>query len=302
MNISYENIMNLAFDKPLEFKTLSLYPAKLPYYSIFSSAEECLDISRLNERDLRLMRLPYLEYIYEKSLVDEGFKNRWNMLICILSIVLQEQSFDIIREDGRLYLKVYQRSKDYELLNKKYIELQNKILLEHKSSGKVEKDNLINISKELETLKEAMYNIIKIGSEDFDEMRELIMLQNDIKPQHFDAETEDLLYKMKAKLKEASQSKADGINFEDLIDIVSYCTHFTVQELEQMTIRRFHRYLDIALSKDDYYMYKTLELSGAIKLKSELPHWIRHYEPKGKFDDILIDGGKITSELKEGKN
>src|SRR5699024_11777031 len=80
--------------------------SRVPYTTLFRS----------------LMRLPYLEYIYEKSLVDEGFKNRWNMLICILSIVLQEQSFDIIREDGRLYLKVYQRSKDYELLNKKYID------------------------------------------------------------------------------------------------------------------------------------------------------------------------------------
>lgn len=301
MNISYENIMNLAFDKPLEFKTLSLYPAKLPYYSIFSSSEECLDVSRLNERDLRLMRLPYLEYIYEKSLVDEDFKNRWNMLICILSIVLQEQSFDIIREDGRLYLKVYQRSKDYELLNKKYIDLQNKILLEHNNKGDIDKTNLLNISQELKILKEAMYNIIKIGSEDFEEMRELIMLQNDVKPQHFDAETEKLLYEMKAKMKEATHKTSSGTSFEDLIDIVSYCTHFTVQELEQMTIRRFNRYLDIALSKDDYYMYKTLELSGAIKLKSELPHWVRHYEPKGKFDDVLMDGGKFMSNLNEGK-
>ena len=298
MNISYENIMHLAFDEPLEYKTLSLYPAKLFYYSIFSSADECLDVSRLDERDLRLMRLPYLEYIYEKSLIDEDFKNRWNMLICILSIVLQEQSFDIIRENGRLYLKVYQRSKDYELLNKQYKALQDKIIEEYSESKKI--DDIKEYATKMEEIKDKMFNIITISSEEFDEMRQLIMLQNDIKPQHFNAETEKLLYEMKIKLKSTRKDNS-YTTMEDLITIVSYSMHISNEEMENLTIRRFNRYLDIALSKDDYYMYKSLELSGAIKMKSEIPHWIKHYEPKGKFDDVLVDGGNLLTSLGDGK-
>lgn len=298
MNISYENTMNLAFDKPLEYKTLSLYPAKLFYYSIFSSADECLDVSRLDERDLRLMRLPYLEYMYEKSLINEDFKNRWNMLICILSIVLQEQSFDIIRENGRLYLKVYQRSKDYELLNKQYKALQDKIIEEYSESKKI--DDIKEYAAKMEKIKDKMFNIITISSEEFDEMRQLIMLQNDIKPQHFNAETEKLLYEMKIKLKSTRKDNS-YTTMEDLITIVSYSMHISNEEMENLTIRRFNRYLDIALSKDDYYMYKSLELSGAIKMKSEIPHWIKHYEPKGKFDDVLVDGGNLLTSLGDGK-
>lgn len=298
MNISYENTMNLAFDKPLEYKTLSLYPAKLFYYSIFSSADECLDVSRLDERDLRLMRLPYLEYMYEKSLINEDFKNRWNMLICILSIVLQEQSFDIIRENGRLYLKVYQRSKDYELLNKQYKALQDKIIEEYSESKKI--DDIKEHATKMEEIKDKMFNIITISSEEFDEMRQLIMLQNDIKPQHFNAETEKLLYEMKIKLKSTRKDNS-YTTMEDLITIVSYSMHISNEEMENLTIRRFNRYLDIALSKDDYYMYKSLELSGAIKMKSEIPHWIKHYEPKGKFDDVLVDGGNLLTSLGDGK-
>lgn len=298
MNISYENTMNLAFDKPLEYKTLSLYPAKLFYYSIFSSADECLDVSRLDERDLRLMRLPYLEYMYEKSLINEDFKNRWNMLICILSIVLQEQSFDIIRENGRLYLKVYQRSKDYELLNKQYKALQDKIIEEYSESKKI--DDIKEYAAKMEEIKDKMFNIITISSEEFDEMRQLIMLQNDIKPQHFNAETEKLLYEMKVKLKSTRKDNS-YTTMEDLITIVSYSMHISNEEMENLTIRRFNRYLDIALSKDDYYMYKSLELSGAIKMKSEIPHWIKHYEPKGKFDDVLVDGGNLLTSLGDGK-
>ena len=298
MNISYENTMNLAFDKPLEYKTLSLYPAKLFYYSIFSSADECLDVSRLDERDLRLMRLPYLEYMYEKSLINEDFKNRWNMLICILSIVLQEQSFDIIRENGRLYLKVYQRSKDYELLNKQYKALQDKIIEEYSESKKI--DDIKEYATKMEEIKDKMFNIITISSEEFDEMRQLIMLQNDIKPQHFNAETEKLLYEMKIKLKSTRKDNS-YTTMEDLITIVSYSMHISNEEMENLTIRRFNRYLDIALSKDDYYMYKSLELSGAIKMKSEIPHWIKHYEPNGKFDDVLVDGGNLLTSLGDGK-
>ena len=298
MNISYENTMNLAFDKPLEYKTLSLYPAKLFYYSIFSSADECLDVSRLDERDLRLMRLPYLEYMYEKSLINEDFKNRWNMLICILSIVLQEQSFDIIREDGRLYLKVYQRSENYELLNKQYKAIQDKIIEEYSESKKI--DDIKEYVTKMEEIKDKMFNIITISSEEFDEMRQLILLQNDIKPQHFNAETEKLLYEMKIKLKSTRKDNS-YTTMEDLITIVSYSMHISNEEMENLTIRRFNRYLDIALSKDDYYMYKSLELSGAIKMKSEIPHWIKHYEPKGKFDDVLVDGGNLLTSLGDGK-
>ena len=87
MELSYENKMNLAFDKPLAYKSLLLYPATLPYYSIFAAADECLDTSRMDEKNKKLLRLPYLDYLYEKSLVDNNFKNKWNMLICILNIV-----------------------------------------------------------------------------------------------------------------------------------------------------------------------------------------------------------------------
>ena len=70
--------------------------------------------------------------------------------------------------------------------------------------------------------------------------------------------------------------------------------------MEEMTIRRFNRYLDFAMKKEDYYLYKQLELSGMIKMKSDLPHWIGHYKPKGKFDDVLVDSSGLMSSLENG--
>mgnify|MGYP006918869940 FL=1 len=299
MNISYENKMNLAFDKPLEYKSLLLYPATLPYYSIFASADECLDVSRLDEKNVRLLRLPYLEYLYEKSLIDESFKNKWNMLICILNIVLKEdQPFDILRQEGKLYIKVYQRSENYELLNKEYTILRTNFLAQHKEQ-KASKQELETIAKKLSDIQDKMYVNIMIGSEEFEEMRQLIMMQNDIKSQHYDAQTEKFLYEMKQKLQQ-TRAGNDNTDLEDLITVVSYSMNINPLEMENMTIRRFNRYLHIVVSKDDYYMYKQLELSGMIKMKSDLPHWINHYEPKGKFDDILVDSKGLMSSLQDG--
>ena len=299
MSISYENEMNLAFDKPLEYKKLLLYPATMAYYSIFSIADECLDISRLDEKNVKLLRLPYLDYMYEKSLLDESFKNKWNMLIYILNIVFKEdQPFDILRQDGRVYIKLYQRSEKYELLNKEYAILRTNFLQAHKDKNPEKKD-LEELSKKLSEIKDKMYDNIMIGSEDFEEIRHLIMLQNDVKPQHYDARTERLLYEMKRKLKSTRTTK-DETDLEDLITIVAYCSNKNTEDIEKMTIRRFNRFLNIVMNKDDYYMYKQLELSGMIKMKSDLPHWISHYKPKGKFDDVLVDSNGLMSSLKDG--
>ena len=103
-----------------------------------------------------------------------------------------EQSFDIIRENGRLYLKVYKRSKDYELLNKEYKKLQDEVV-DGYANKKINNDNIKDYAKKIDEIKEKMFNIVKIGSEEFEDMRQLIMIQNDIKPQHFNAETEKLI-------------------------------------------------------------------------------------------------------------
>lgn len=243
--------------------------------------------------------MPYLEYLYEKSLIDDNFKNKWNMLICILNIVLkEEQPFDVLRQEGKLYIKVYQKSENYELLNKEYTILRTNFLAQHKEK-KASNQELEAIAKKLQDIQDKMYVHIMIGSEDFEEIRKLIMIQNDIKAQHYDAQTEKFLYQMKEKLQQTRAAK-DNTDLEDLITVVAYSMNINPTDMENMTIRRFNRYLHIVLSKDDYYMYKQLELSGMIKMKSDLPHWINHYEPKGKFDDILVDSSGLMSSLRDG--
>ena len=125
MELNYENEIHVAFDEPLEYKKVLLYPATLPFYSVFASADECLDVSRLDEKDIRLLKLPYIDYMYEKSLQDKTFKYRWDMLACILKIVFGEtQPFEILKIEGKIVIRVYQRSQDYKKWEKEYSEKQ----------------------------------------------------------------------------------------------------------------------------------------------------------------------------------
>lgn len=298
VNISYNNVLSLAFDKPLEYKTLYLYPAKMPHYSIFKSALDVFNISKEQEKDINLLRLPYLEYIYAKSLINEEYKIKWSMLIYILEVVLKEQSFDVIRQNDRLYIKVYQRTKYYDLLENEYNKTQENLRGLDLNSAESYK-----FKNELQSLKEKMYSFILLGSEDFEELKYLICQQNDIKIEEYDEKTEKFLKETKEKIdKMKKKTEANNTNLEDLVTAVSFYLKFeSTEKIYDMTIRRFNRYLDMISSKDDYYMYKSAELNGSIKLKSDLPHWIKHYEPQGKYDGVLLKSNDLLSNFEDNK-
>lgn len=300
MNISYENKINLAFDKPLEYKGIYLYPATLPYYSIFLNADECLNVSRLEEKDIRLLRLSYLDYLYEKSLRDNVYKGKWDMLIYILNIVLKDQSFEIVKENGHVILKVYQRTNDYDLFNEEYEKLKKDIIQKYNAIRDIENVAIEQDLNKLNNLKEKMFESVILNEADFDEIRQLIMYQNDIKAENYSSKVTAMLEETKRKISQINKSK-DDLSMEDLITAVAYSARIKPEDMYNMTIRRFNRYLYITRNKDDFYLYKQLELSGNIELKSELPYWIKHFEPIGKYDDVLINNSSLLSSVQDGK-
>lgn len=300
MNISYENKINLAFDKPLEYKGIYLYPATLPYYSIFLNADECLNVSRLEEKDIRLLRLSYLDYLYEKSLRDNVYKGKWDMLIYILNIVLKDQSFEIVKENGHVILKVYQRTNDYDLFNEEYEKLKKDIIQKYNAIRDIENVAIEQDLNKLNNLKEKMFESVILNEADFDEIRQLIMYQNDIKAENYSSKVTAMLEETKRKISQINKNK-DDLSMEDLITAVAYSARIKPEDMYNMTIRRFNRYLYITRNKDDFYLYKQLELSGNIELKSELPYWIKHFEPIGKYDDVLINNSSLLSSVQDGK-
>lgn len=293
VNMNLNNIMALAFDKPLEYKSLFLYPAKMAHYYLFKTALDTLFLSRELETDINLLRLPYLEYLYEKSLVDEEYRMKWNGLIYILKITLQDQNFDILRKQGKIYIKVYQSTEYYKLLKSEY----DKILEDIKNTT-IEPADLIVLKEKLAEIEDKMPYVMLI-SEDFEELKYMICEQNDIKVEIYSAEMEKYLKETKDKISRINSMKfGDDVTLEDMITAVANNLKLTNRsEIFDMTIRCFNRYLDILYNKDDYYMYKSAILNGNIKMDKEPSFWIKKHKPKGKYDGVLVESNSLTSKF-----
>jgi len=292
VNMSYNNALSLAFDKPLEYKTLYLYPAKMPHYSIFRTIGDVLTISKDDEKDIKLLRLPYLEYMYEKSLVSEEYKVKINMLIYILEVVLKDQIFDISKIGENVYIRVYQRTKNYDLLINEYNDM-----IENLNKENISDADKYYYTDKIKEFQDKMYNIVTLGSEEFLEVRDLIFQQNDILIEEYNPNTERILKETKDKLdKIKKKTDVDETDLEDLITAVAFHLKLENNEtLYDMTIRRFNRYVDIIFSKEDYYMLRTAQLSGNISAEENIPYWFKHYKPKSKYDGILVSSNNLLS-------
>ena len=85
---------------------------------------------------------------------------------------------------------------------------------------------------------------------------------------------------------------------EDLIDAVAFSLGKLPSEIKDMTVRRFDRYLEIQLDKENYSLCRQAELSGT-EFKVPLKHWLKGYNPKGRYANAQTNGGGIQEVLKK---
>lgn len=85
---------------------------------------------------------------------------------------------------------------------------------------------------------------------------------------------------------------------EDLIDAVAFSLGKTPKEIKDMTVRRFDRYLELQLDKENYSLCKQAELNGT-EFKVPLKHWLKEYKPKSRYAGAQNNGGGIQEVLKK---
>ena len=87
---------------------------------------------------------------------------------------------------------------------------------------------------------------------------------------------------------------------EDLVNAVAFNLGKLPNEIKDMTIRRFDRYLDLEEKKENYRLCKQAELNGT-EFKSPLKHWLTAYKPKHRYADQQTNGGGIQDFLNDKK-
>ena len=141
-------------------------------------------------------------------------------------------------------------------------------------------------------------NNIEFTKKDFDILKKIICYQN--MPSYDDRyispdvqEQIDAMHELKGKDINASLER-------QIVSLMA-STHYTLDEIENMTIRKFILTLEKVDKKLHYQIYTLASFIPFVKFKEKIPHWI-YGENEDKFKNILLDAkgfeSKIGSALK----
>jgi len=125
----------------------------------------------------------------------------------------------------------------------------------------------------------------EINKKEFDTLKRIICYQNS--PDYDDAYIDPTL---KQALDDANNLRnrdksAGSTSLERQILCVISGTPFKVEDIMNMTIRKFLLLLEIVNSKVDYLVYKSGECSGNVTFKNPIMHWMYHKDTK--FDTLV---------------
>jgi len=139
-------------------------------------------------------------------------------------------------------------------------------------------------------------NNMKITSEIFDDLRRIIILQNDIEfdiDEFIHHDTEIALQ----KAKDANNKNADEVTIEDYIDSLSIAIGYSEEQIMKMSIRKFWRYIKRYNLFENYQICKTAEQSGMVKYKEPIKYWITSIDEKDRYKDLKADEGTLRGKV-----
>ena len=136
-------------------------------------------------------------------------------------------------------------------------------------------------------------NGFEITDREFNDIRRIIILQNDI---DFDVD-EFIHYDTEQALKKAverdNQLKNDKSSIEDYIDSLVVALHMSESEIMNMTIRKFWRYIRRFNLHEDYSTRRIGECSGTVKFKEPIKHWMTSLNDNGRYENVKMNEAEL---------
>lgn len=139
-------------------------------------------------------------------------------------------------------------------------------------------------------------NSVHITPEIFDDIRQIIIIQNDI---DFDID-EFLNYDTEQRLLKAQKDiskNEDKASMEDYIDSLAIAMHVPEETIMNMTIRKFWRYIKRYNLHESYTIAKTGECSGMVSYKEPIKHWMCSIEEDDKYKNLKTDENELRSKI-----
>lgn len=139
-------------------------------------------------------------------------------------------------------------------------------------------------------------NGFEITPEIFDDLRRIIIVQNDI---DFDID-EFLNYDTERRLLKAQNDISkikDKATLEDYIDSLMVALHLTEDEVKNMSIRKFWRFIKRFNLHENYTICKTGEAGGMVTYKDPIKHWMVSIDEDDKYSNLKTNEKNLKDKI-----
>lgn len=136
-----------------------------------------------------------------------------------------------------------------------------------------------------------------ITNEIFDDMRRIIILQNDIDfniDEFMNIDTVKALER--ARDFEAKKNKETS-DIEDYIDSLVIELRTTNEYVMNLTVRKFWRYIKRVNKHEQYEACLNGQMSGMVTFKEPIEHWMTSIEVKDKYENLKTDEGELREKI-----
>lgn len=308
-----QKVVCYIYDEPVKFNKLDIYPIRVSEYLDFYNYIDCLQIDKNSVPDVNVISMSYLDYLVSISDSSNYYSSK---MILLLKLCLHLRDFTIITEEeaGLMYnsgknplLSEFEfPEKDEDLfgisrsINKSWEEISSMIKNEYPNgvfyfdSGDI-----------IQVVKKKNKNLIQINdgfysSEDFDEIKKIILEQNDVEEidEQVRKEYRDELERARIRANNAN-SKDKMCDFENQMICVSVALCCSLDEVKNFTIRKFKKYIARINHKMTYEIFKPAILSGNVtsKDKSFPSFWMADLESESKYSGVLVEEDDVNKKL-----
>ena len=134
-------------------------------------------------------------------------------------------------------------------------------------------------------------------SYDFDNISKIICEQNCI-----DTIDESIQKELRDAMNEAKEYRrkmqnAKMCSFEDQLICIMISTPMKLEDVYNLTIRKFSKIIKRIDHKLHYQIYKTASMSGFVTFKNEIMDWMADLENVDKYADVKVDEEEIKEKI-----
>ena len=286
--VDYFRDKYFTYDLPVPFNKLTLYPVSIKDYNEFLSSSACLTLNKND--DIAGIRMTNIDYLLSK-MQDEKEGPMWSLRFTkIIELCLHIKSGLKCPKCGKFmsFEEFYIKYEDESIVDKNSI-------LNCECGGKYQET--IKFKENEKGKKIFVFDGIEVDNQTFNKLRKYIMYQN--LPDYKDDSWVDKAIRDDQAAKNELKSRGSGTaSLERKIIGVCVNTHWKIEEVMNMTIRKFLMVLGMVDDIMNYTITRTGLMSGFASLpKGEtVEHWL-YKKDEGLYGKAM-DMDAYTSQIK----